>query len=368
MEETVPRASIYVRERDAALVGFLAGRAPRIRSIAAMRLMEPDKVADFVTGFTAEWNRLVAEASVGTDAKRRELETVRRKLIGLIDAIAEGSKLRYVLRQARKLAAEDKKVLLWSSFVRNVEYMADRLSDLGAVYIHGRVEAGDEEDDETREGKIRLFHDDPNCKVMIANPAAASEGISLHRVCHHAIYLDRTFNAAHFLQSQDRIHRFGLLRDQETIIEIVECRGTVDETAHQRLRNKINAMSDALEDASLRVDASAQVPSLGSLEGGQPQARGGPARRARVARAERLGRGPLGIVRGALPRLRACLRSGGRPAIAKGSSWTASGNSASMDRSPSLRCSTPRSWCGRKSLNLSTWRAPRSSSTGASSG
>jgi len=166
----------------------------------------------------------------------------------------DGPKLRYVLRQARKLASEGKKVLLWSSFVRNVEYMADRLADLGAVYIHGGVDAGDEDDDETREGKIKIFHDDPNCMVMVANPAAASEGVSLHRICHHAIYLDRTFNAAHFLQSQDRIHRFGLPPDQETTIEIVECRGTVDETVHQRLQNKINAMSDALNDPCIRVD------------------------------------------------------------------------------------------------------------------
>jgi SNF2 family DNA or RNA helicase len=166
----------------------------------------------------------------------------------------EGPKLRYILRKTRQLATEGKKVLLWSSFVRNVEYMADRLADLGAVYIHGGVDAGDEEDDETREGKIKVFHDDPNCMVMVANPAAASEGVSLHRVCHHAIYLDRTFNAAHFLQSQDRIHRFGLPPEQETIIEIVECRGTVDETVHQRLDNKIRAMSDALNDPSIRVD------------------------------------------------------------------------------------------------------------------
>lgn len=172
----------------------------------------------------------------------------------------EGPKLRYVLRQTRKLAAEGNKVLLWSSFVRNVEYMADRLADLGALYIHGGVDAGDEDDDETREGKIKLFHDDPNCMVMVANPAAASEGVSLHRVCHHAIYLDRTFNAAHFLQSQDRIHRFGLPADQETKIEIVECRGTVDETVHQRLQNKINAMSDALDDPALRVDPIALDP------------------------------------------------------------------------------------------------------------
>lgn len=67
--------------------------------------------------------------------------------------------------------------------------------------------------------------------VMVANPAAASEGVSLHRVCHHAIYLDRTFNAAHYLQSEDRIHRFGLPKDQETIVEIVECEESPARTA-----------------------------------------------------------------------------------------------------------------------------------------
>lgn len=189
-----------------------------------------------------------------------DLNFVNPNMLARVLEEGEGPKLRYVLRQARKLAGEGKKVLLWSSFVRNVEYMADRLADLGAVYIHGGVDAGDEDDDETREGKIKLFHDDRNCMVMVANPAAASEGVSLHRVCHHAIYLDRTFNAAHFLQSQDRIHRFGLPPDQETTIEIVECRDTVDETVHQRLRNKINAMSDALDDPSLRVDPIALDP------------------------------------------------------------------------------------------------------------
>jgi SNF2 family DNA or RNA helicase len=132
--------------------------------------------------------------------------------------------------------------------------MASRLADLRAVYIHGGVDAGDEDDADTREGKIKAFHDDENVRVMVANPAAASEGISLHRICHHAIYLDRTFNAAHYLQSEDRIHRFGLARDQETIIEIVECTGTVDETVRTRLGFKIGEMAKALEDSSLAPD------------------------------------------------------------------------------------------------------------------
>jgi len=181
-------------------------------------------------------------------------------LLAAVLAEGDGPKLKYVLRRARQLARENQKVLIWSSFVRNVEYIAERLADLGAVYIHGGVDAGDEDDDETREGKIKLFHDDPNIRVMVANPAAASEGISLHRVCHHALYLDRTFNAAHYLQSEDRIHRFGLPPGQKTTIEIIECFDSVDETVRERLDYKINMMFEALEDSSLRPDPIALDP------------------------------------------------------------------------------------------------------------
>lgn len=175
-------------------------------------------------------------------------------LLGAVLAEGDGPKLKYVLKRARALTRAGHKVLIWSSFVRNVEYIAERLADLGAVFIHGGVDAGDEDDDETREGKIKLFHDDPTVRVMVANPAAASEGISLHRVCHHALYLDRTFNAAHYLQSEDRIHRFGLPPEQSTTIEIVECSGTVDETVRERLGYKINQMAEALNDSSLKPD------------------------------------------------------------------------------------------------------------------
>jgi hypothetical protein len=135
----------------------------------------------------------------------------------------------------------------------NVEHLAATLQDLGAVYIHGGVDAGEESDDDTREGKVRLFHYDPSVMVMVANPAAAGEGISLHTVCHHAIYLDRSFNAAQYLQSEDRIHRIGLRPDQETIVEIVECSGTVDESVRQRLEFKIGQMASVLEDSALNI-------------------------------------------------------------------------------------------------------------------
>jgi len=180
-----------------------------------------------------------------------EISFAHADLLSAVLSEGDGPKLKYTLRRARMLANEGHKVLIWSSFVKNVEYIAQRLADQGAVYIHGGVDAGDEDDDETREGKIKLFHDDSNVRIMVANPAAASEGVSLHRVCHHALYLDRTFNAAHYLQSEDRIHRYGLAQDQQTVVEIVQCAGSVDETVDARLRYKIGLMAKALEDSSL---------------------------------------------------------------------------------------------------------------------
>lgn len=134
--------------------------------------------------------------------------------------------------------------------------IALRLSDLGAEFIHGGVDAGDESDFDTREGKIKRFHTDDTCKVLVANPAACSEGISLHKVCQYAIYLDRSFNAAHYMQSEDRIHRLGLSPDAKPQIEFVECEDSIDQVVRTRLELKVKTMAQALEDSSLSVEIS----------------------------------------------------------------------------------------------------------------
>lgn len=86
---------------------------------------------------------------------------------------------------------------------------------------------------------------------MIANPQACGEGISLHKVCHFAIYLDRTFNAAHYLQSVDRIHRLGLPSNVDTVIEILVAHGTIDDVIVDRLNLKTESMGKVLDDPYL---------------------------------------------------------------------------------------------------------------------
>lgn len=185
----------------------------------------------------------------------RDLEYAFDERIGELLLHNNGPKIEYACQRAHELASEGKKVIIWSSYVENIELITARLSDLGADYIHGQVDAGDEDESDTREWKIKEFHNNKDKWVLVANPAAASEGISLHKVCQNAIYVDRSFNAAQFLQSEDRIHRLGLKRDQHPVEEILECEGTIDEIIRQRLDFKVTQMARALDDPSLNVDA-----------------------------------------------------------------------------------------------------------------
>ncbi len=159
---------------------------------------------------------------------------------------------------ARDLARRGHRSVIWTSFIENVKRIATLLEDLGATYIYGGVDVGDIDDPNTREGRIRLFHEaDSGCQVLVANPAACSEGISLHRACHHAIYVDRSYNAAHYLQSVDRIHRLGIPQGTETHIYRLESVvprnvGSIDRSVSRRMSQKLRIMHDALDDFDLR--------------------------------------------------------------------------------------------------------------------
>lgn len=216
------------------------------------------------------------------------LENLDPKISSKIKSLREGDlsfgpKIRYACEKARKLASEGKKVLIWSSFVENVELIAEELEDLGAVYIRGDVPTIDNEnsednynanytriisdsEEETREFRIDKFKNDDNCMVMVANPAAAGEGISLHHVCHHAIYIDRTFHATEFMQSMDRIHRYGkdsdgniICKIHDTVIEILSCENSVDDLIQRNLSRKMVNMYEWLNDPTLN-------PQLGLLD------------------------------------------------------------------------------------------------------
>ncbi|HEX7196993.1 MAG TPA: DEAD/DEAH box helicase, partial [Candidatus Limnocylindria bacterium] len=137
-------------------------------------------------------------------------------------------------------AAADRKTLVWSNFVGTINTLATQLlAPYCPAVIHGSVRPISDDDAViTRDKELRRFRTDPDCSVLIANPQAMSEGVSLHRECHEAIYVDRTFNAGQYLQSVDRIHRLGLAAGTETRIRFLVCTDTVDEAVDGRVRVK----------------------------------------------------------------------------------------------------------------------------------
>jgi SNF2 family DNA or RNA helicase len=160
--------------------------------------------------------------------------------------------------RVRAIVAEEavrgKKVLVWSTFVRNLKILRTFLKEYEPAVVHGGVPSADRNpptDAVTREAEFDRFRNDPSCKVLLANPAACGEGVSLQHWCHHAVYLDRTFNAGHYLQSQDRIHRIGLPEGTLTRFTLLVSRGTIDETVEGRLRDKIEAMAKLMNDPGL---------------------------------------------------------------------------------------------------------------------
>jgi SNF2 family DNA or RNA helicase len=146
-----------------------------------------------------------------------------------------------------------RKTLVWSNFVINLEELAQRvLAPYQPALIYGAIPSSAEDVAfTTRESELRRFREDERCMVLLANPAAMSEGVSLHEVCHDAVYLDRTFNAGQYLQSLDRIHRLGLTRGTETRISFLVSAEPIDETVDQRVRIKAERLSQMLSDPNL---------------------------------------------------------------------------------------------------------------------
>tara|TARA_B110000503_G_scaffold107210_1_gene160187 strand:+ start:1362 stop:3164 length:1803 start_codon:yes stop_codon:yes gene_type:complete len=164
------------------------------------------------------------------------------------------------------------KVVIWSMFVGVVEGLAERYKHHGTTFIHGGVPTGSDDDSEFRESRIKEFNGSPECRILVANPAACGEGISLHKAAHNAIYFDRSYNAAHFLQSVDRIHRRGLPDGVETNVYVLSTRNSIEDSVRDRISLKVRALERLLDDKGLAAmvfdpdDVEEMMPDSGYLE------------------------------------------------------------------------------------------------------
>lgn len=110
--------------------------------------------------------------------------------------------------------------------------------------------------DETRERLINRFKDTASgLNVLIANPGACAESISLHKTCHHAIYYDLSYNCAQYLQSLDRIHRVGGSETQEAHYYFLQNQNAIDRDVMDNLDRKVQKMFGVLDDKLPQPDS-----------------------------------------------------------------------------------------------------------------
>lgn len=153
-------------------------------------------------------------------------------------------KYQEVLGIVAENAAQGRKTLVWSTFIRSLNTLNRILGEFRPAMVHGGTE--------DRESEIARFRKDPDCMVLLSNPATLGEGISLHHECHDAVYVDRDFAAGRFLQSLDRIHRLGLAPETRTRITVLASEGTIDEHVEYRLSEKLQFMGSILDDPAVR--------------------------------------------------------------------------------------------------------------------
>lgn len=139
------------------------------------------------------------------------------------------SKFKKLDELVKNIIAKNEKVIIWTSFVENVKAIKNRYKEFGSLSISGETEI------KLRHKYVTLFQNDDNYKVMVANPAAAREGLTL-TAANNAIYVDRTFNLVDYLQSQDRIHRISQ-KKESNIIKLIAS-DTIDIFIEDKLSRK----------------------------------------------------------------------------------------------------------------------------------
>ena len=230
--------------REVELTGSQRERYDEIREglMLRMRSLSGEQYVREITNILEEYLRAVQVASnprlidpgwKGDPAKFLELDEIVQEVV----------------------REQGQKIVVWTNYLGNVSELVERYKDLGAAPFSGEVSAAD------RELTVRKFQTEEFPKILVAVPAAGGVGITL-TAAQTAVYLDKTWNAEHWMQSVDRIHRIGQ-RGTVHVISLLGCK--VDEIIHWNLRRKEQGQAEVLGDNGPRDINQRSLPGRAEL-------------------------------------------------------------------------------------------------------
>lgn len=167
-----------------------------------------------MTKYSAFRDELAYEYEVDGVAAIDNVENLLKRLLRLVQCASnpalidsaydkEPGKYPPLLEMCKEFTI-DSKVIVWTGFVENVDWLTNKLAEFEPVRIHGNLPIHE------RNRAVEMFTRSSS-RILIATPGAAKEGLTL-TVANHAIFYDRSFSLDDYLQAQDRIHRISQTR------------------------------------------------------------------------------------------------------------------------------------------------------------
>jgi len=168
------------------------------------------------------------------------------------DELETPAKLESLLVMVKLLMENGEKVVIWSNFVGTLKLICRHISELGygvrLIYGGTPMQNTSVGDELTREQIIREFVDpESGIDILVANPAACAESISLHKTCSHAIYYDMSYNCAQYIQSLDRIHRVGGSEEKQSHYHFLQYEDSIDHDILANVEGKARNMNAIID-------------------------------------------------------------------------------------------------------------------------
>ena len=133
----------------------------------------------------------------------------------------------------------EEKIVIWTNYVANIKELVERYKKFNALPYFGEIKTTQ------RAEYVKDFQsaEKNSAKILIAVPAAGGVGITLTRAS-TAIYLDKTWNAEHWLQSIDRVYRIG----QDKLVNIISLNACpIDYLISANLRKKEKMLASIMD-------------------------------------------------------------------------------------------------------------------------
>lgn len=166
------------------------------------------------------------------------------------DKIEIPAKMQRLLLEVQHLHSNGEKVVIWANFVGTL-HRIKRLFDearLDSQVVFGGTPTEEGTGDDSRDEIIETFkNSNSGLDILIANPAACAESVSLHKTCSNAIYYDLSYNCAQYLQSLDRIHRVGGSEEKVSYYRFLQSADTFEHEILNNLFEKAIRMADVID-------------------------------------------------------------------------------------------------------------------------